>query len=46
MIGAGGGDRTHITNLESWGSAIELHPRTAEAGTGIEPECEALRASA
>lgn len=25
-IGAGDGNRTHVTSLEGWGSTIELHP--------------------
>ena len=26
--GAGDGNRTHVTSLEGWSSAIELHPRS------------------
>ena len=26
-IGAGDGNRTHVTSLEGWGSTIELHPQ-------------------
>ncbi len=26
VYGAGDGNRTHVTSLEGWGSAIELHP--------------------
>ena len=26
-LGAGDGNRTHVTSLEGWGSTIELHPR-------------------
>ena len=28
FVGAGDGNRTHVASLGSWGSAIELHPRT------------------
>lgn len=28
-VGAGDRDRTGMTSLEGWGSAIELHPRDA-----------------
>ncbi len=27
-VGAGDGNRTHVTSLEGWSSTIELHPRT------------------
>jgi hypothetical protein len=27
-IGAGDGNRTHVTSLEGWSSAIELHPHS------------------
>ena len=30
MVGAGDGNRTHVTSLEGWGSTIELHPRNSE----------------
>ena len=26
-VGAGDGNRTHVTSLEGWSSAIELHPQ-------------------
>ena len=29
-IGAGDGNRTHVTSLEGWGSTIELHPQDPE----------------
>ena len=25
-VGAGDGNRTHVTSLEGWSSTIELHP--------------------
>ena len=28
-VGAGDGNRTHISSLEGWSSAIELHPHSA-----------------
>lgn len=31
-VGAGDRDRTGMTSLEGWGSAIELHPRSAARG--------------
>ena len=31
-IGADDGNRTRMTSLEGWGSAIELHPRDARFG--------------
>ena len=40
-IGAGDGNRTHVTSLEGWSSTIELHPQiTLEKlveGGGFEP---------
>ena len=32
-VGAGDGNRTRMTSLEGWGSAIELHPRAV----GVRP---------
>ena len=32
LIGAGDGNRTHVTSLEGWGSTIELHPQCPENG--------------
>ena len=26
LLGAGSGNRTHVTSLEGWNSTIELHP--------------------
>ena len=34
-IGAGDGNRTHVTSLEGWGSTIELHP--PKDGLSIRP---------
>ena len=31
-IGAGDGNRTHMTSLEGWSSTTELHPHTARPG--------------
>ena len=30
-IGAGDGNRTHVTSLEGWNSTIELHPQLIAA---------------
>src|SRR5208282_3487336 len=32
-IGAGDGNRTHVTSLEGWSSTIELHPRHGGANS-------------
>ena len=31
-VGAGDGNRTHVTSLEGWSSAIELHPQGSDWG--------------
>ncbi len=38
-IGAGDGNRTHVTSLEGWSSTIELHPRIIRlvGAAGFEP---------
>ena len=33
--GAGDGNRTRMTSLEGWGSAIELHPRDTAVEGGV-----------
>jgi len=43
FLGAGDGDRTRITSLEGWDSAIELHPRTS-AGTRTDVAPRSIRA--
>ena len=30
-VGAGDGNRTHVTSLGSWSSTIELHPRRLDS---------------
>ena len=43
--GAGDGNRTHVTSLEGWRTAIVLRPRRAQkvARTGFEPVISGLK---
>jgi hypothetical protein len=41
-VGAGEGNRTLMTSLEGWGSAIELRPRDGRAAIGSVPGPGAL----
>jgi hypothetical protein len=44
LHGAGDGNRTRMTSLEGWGSAIELHPRARDPQAAVRVECYPVQA--
>ena len=46
LDGAGDGNRTHVTSLEGWSSAIELHPPASVVGFISPPEAAKQKSGA